>query len=239
MANNKDGELNMPMLKYFGHAAFKFYSPKISVLFDPGILSDIANVPESEKANIICVSHEHKDHLGNTSKISSNQKAFVLGNENTINAALREGTPEWLVRKLKNGERFERPNVKITALDVKHGPSVEPINVPNLCFIVEIEGVRLVHLGDAMTKGFLESYSIDVLLIGVDETEAFNSAQSLSAIADIKPQLAIPMHFRTEHEMDYFFTHAETVAPGTKFRKMKPGDEISVKWSAGTEFVIE
>lgn len=229
----------MPMLKYFGHAAFKFYSPKISVLFDPGIVSGNALVPESEKTNIICVSHEHKDHLGNTAKLSANQKAFVLGNESTINAALKEGTPEWLVRKLENGERFERPNVKITALDLKHGPSVEPINVPNMCFLVEIEGVRVAHLGDAMTKGFLESYPIDVLLIGVDETEAFNSSQSLSAVADISPKLAIPMHIRTDYEMDYVFTHAETVAPSTKFRKMKSGDEISVKWSAGTEFVMD
>ncbi|WXG40967.1 MAG: MBL fold metallo-hydrolase [Candidatus Freyarchaeum deiterrae] len=229
----------MPMLKYFGHAAFKFYSPKVSVVFDPGILGDKACVPESEKTNIICVSHEHKDHLGNTAKLSSNQKAFVLGNEYVINIALKEGTPEWLVRKMKSGERFDRPNVKITALDLKHGPSVAPVEVPNLSFIVEIEGVRVAHLGDAMTKGFLEKYPIDVVLIGVDETEAFNSNQSLSAIADIKPQLAIPMHIRTDPEIEYFFTHAETVAPSTKFRKMKPGDEISVKWSAGTEFRID
>lgn len=228
----------MPMLKYFGHAAFKFYSPKISIIFDPGILSEEILVPESEKANIVCVSHEHKDHLGNTAQLSSKQKAFVLGNEYTINTALKEGAPEWLVRKLQSGEHFDRPNVKITALELKHGPPVEPINIPNLCFIVEVEGVRVAHLGDAMTKGFLEQYPIDVLLIGVDETEAFTSSQSLSAIADIKPQLAIPMHIRTEDEIEYFFTHAETVAPETKFKKMNPGDEIRVEWLAGTEFSI-
>jgi L-ascorbate metabolism protein UlaG (beta-lactamase superfamily) len=229
--------IDMPMLKYFGQAAFKFYSPKVSVVFDPGIPSDKSSVPESEKTNIICVSHEH--NLGNTAKLSSNQKAFVLGNENTINEALKEGTPEWLVRKLKSGERFERPNVKITTLDLKHGPSAAPVDIPNLCFIVEIEGVRLAHLGDAMTKGFLEKYPIDVLLIVVDETVAFNSNQALAAIADIKPQLAIPMHIKNEHDMDYFFSHAENVAPGTKFRKMKPGDEISIRWIAGTEFSID
>ncbi|MGQ9722467.1 MAG: MBL fold metallo-hydrolase [Candidatus Jordarchaeum sp.] len=228
----------MPILKYYGHAAFKFYSPKISVIFDPGILNDEILVPESEKTNIICVSHEHKDHLGNAAQISAKQKAFLLGNEQTVNAALKEGAPEWLVRKLQSGEHFDRPNLKVTALELKHGPSVEPINISNLCFIVELDGVRVAHLADAMTKGFLEQYPIDVLLIGVDETEAFNSSQSLSAVADIKPQLAIPMHVRTEHEIDYFFTHAETVAPGTKFRKMRTGEEIRVEWLAGTEFSV-
>lgn|GEM_PF-1591609 len=236
--NNEDGELNMPMLKYFGHASFKFYSQKISVVFDPGILNDEPLVPESETTNIICVSHAHRDHLGNTAQLSKKQKAFVLGNEYTIETALKEGTPQWLVRKLKSGEHFERPNVKVTAVDLKHGPSVEPVNIPNLCFIVEIEGVRVAHLGDAMTKGFLEQYPIDVLLIGVDETEAFTSSHSLSAIADIKPHLAIPMHVRTEDEIDYFFTHAETVAPDTKFKKLNPGEEIRVEWLAGTEFRV-
>ncbi|MFB0560146.1 MAG: MBL fold metallo-hydrolase [Candidatus Lokiarchaeia archaeon] len=228
----------MPMLKYYGHAAFKLYSPKVSIIFDPGILSDKVLVSESEKTNIICVTHEHKDHLGNAAQLSLKQKAFLLGNEQTIKAALNEGAPEWLVRKLQSGDHFDRPNVKITALELKHGPAVEPINISNLCFIVEIERVCTCHLGDAMTKGFLEQQPIDVLLIGVDETEAFNSSQSLSAIADIKPQLAIPMHVRTEDEIEYFFTHAETVAPETKFRKMKPGDEIRVEWLAGTEFGV-
>jgi L-ascorbate metabolism protein UlaG (beta-lactamase superfamily) len=232
------GDLDMPVLKYFGHAAFKFYSPKVSVIFDPGIVSNKALMPESEKTNIICVSHEHRDHLGNAAQLSTKQKAFLLGNEQTIKVALKEGAPEWLVRKIQSGETFERPNIKVTALELRHGPSTEPINTPNLCFIVEIDKVRVAHLGDAMTKGLLEQYPIDVLLIGVDGTEAFNSNQSLNAIADIKPQLAIPMHIRTEHEIDYFFTHAQTVAPKTNFRKMKPGDEIRVEWLAGTEFSI-
>lgn len=226
----------MPVLKFFGHAAFKLSSPKYSVLFDPGFSESKPLVSENEKANVICVTHSHPDHLGNTAKIAAAQKAFVVTTSEVAEKLKAEGAPEWLLRPLNPGESFTRPEIKVTAIDLKHGPPRAPMPVPHLAFLVELEKVRLVHLGDAGTRGILGHYQIDVLLIGIDETETFPPVQALQAVSDLKPKLAIPMHVRKKEELDYFEEHFSLMAPEVGYKRMSIGERISVEWVAGTEF---
>lgn len=229
----------MPVLKFFGHAAFKFSSPKVSVLLDPGYLEGKPLVSESEKVNVICVTHNHPDHLGNVARIAAAQKAFVIGTGEVVEKLRSEGAPEWLLRPLNPGESFVRPEVKVTAVELNHGPPKAPLAISHFAFLVELGKVRLVHMGDAGTRGLLGRYEIDVLLIGVDETETFPPVQALQAVSDLKPELVIPMHIRKKEELDYFEEHFSLMAPEAKYKRMEAGEEIIVEWAAGTEFTFK
>ncbi|MBS7247772.1 MAG: MBL fold metallo-hydrolase [Candidatus Jordarchaeales archaeon] len=229
----------MPVLKFFGHASFKLSSPKVSVLLDPGYFEGRPLVGENEKVNVICVTHNHPDHLGNAAKIAASQKAFVVGASEVIEKLKVEGAPEWLLRPLNPGESFVRPEIKVTAIDLKHGPPKSPSPIQHLAFLVELGKVKLVHLGDAGTRGLLGQYQIDVLLIGVDETETFPPVQALQAVSDLKPKMAIPMHVRKKEELDYFEEHFSLMAPEVKYKRMNAGEEIIVEWAAGTEFTFK
>ncbi len=229
----------MPVLKFFGHAAFKFSSPKTNVLFDPGYLDGKPLVSTAEKVNVICVTHSHPDHLGNAARIAEAQKAFIVGLSDVIEKLRADGAPEWLLRSLNPGESFIRPEVKVTAIGVHHGPPKSPIPISHTAFLVELGKVKLVHLGDAGTRGLLGQYQIDVLLISVDETEAFPPIQALQAVSDLKPQMVIPMHVRKKEELDYFEEHLPLMAPDVKYKRMESGEEIVVEWVAGTEFTFK
>ncbi|MHA1608200.1 MAG: MBL fold metallo-hydrolase [Candidatus Freyarchaeota archaeon] len=228
----------MPVLKYFGHAAFKISSPKMSILIDPGIINGTPLVSEDERVNVICITHAHLDHFGNAAKIATAQKAFLVGNAETIEKLKEEGAPAWLLRPLPPGESFIRPEVKVTAIDLKHGPSKSSPSISHTAFIVEIGRVKFVHLGDAATRGLLDQWSIDVLLIGIDETETFNPVHALQAVSDLSPKLAIPMHVRSQEEIEYFEAHLPIMAPHVKYKRMEAGEELLIEWAAGTEFVV-
>ena len=73
---------------------------------------------------------------------------------------------------------------------------------PNTIFVIKADGLNLCHLGDLghvlNSDKLAEIGTVDILFIPVGGFYTINSNQATQIIKDIKPKLAIPMHYKTE-----------------------------------------
>ncbi|NQT62698.1 MAG: MBL fold metallo-hydrolase [Candidatus Marinimicrobia bacterium] len=171
-------------LRYLGHSAFLITtSSGTRILTDPVEFKGYT-MPPGIEADIVTISHEHIDH-NNTSSLApdftslsgchpGNQKISCI--DTTLN------------------------DVQIFNVASYHGPGHHGFNS---IFILEIEGIRIAHLGDIGTvlseEQILEIGSIDILLIPVGGkfTIPLDVADSIvSQLCD--GSIIIPMHYRTE-----------------------------------------
>jgi L-ascorbate metabolism protein UlaG (beta-lactamase superfamily) len=64
-----------------------------------------------------------------------------------------------------------------------------------LGFIVEVEGVKIYHAGDTDFIPEMKGLSVDIALLPVSGTYVMTAEQAVKAALEIKPKLAIPMHY--------------------------------------------
>jgi L-ascorbate metabolism protein UlaG (beta-lactamase superfamily) len=76
-------------IKYFGHATFLIEN----LLIDPFIRENpLAKVSADEvKCDIICITHDHRDHLGDVTEIAKLNKATVVGVPEVVNPLSSQG----------------------------------------------------------------------------------------------------------------------------------------------------
>ena len=64
-----------------------------------------------------------------------------------------------------------------------------------LGFIVEIEGIKIYHAGDADFIPEMKDLEVDIALLPVSGTYVMTADQAVKAALAINPKLAIPMHY--------------------------------------------
>jgi L-ascorbate metabolism protein UlaG (beta-lactamase superfamily) len=102
----------------------------------------------------------------------------------------------------------------------------------NTAYIIEMEGVKVCHLGDlghVPSSAQVEELSCpDVLLIPVGGMSTINATEAVETISLLEPRLVVPMHFKTE-------VVAMELAPVEHFLREMGLRELS----AETELVVE
>jgi L-ascorbate metabolism protein UlaG (beta-lactamase superfamily) len=145
------------------------------IVIDPFSESIGLKLP-SLTADILLVSHNHSDH--------NNIKA-IKGNPLLIDVP---------------GE-YEVKNVFIHGLSGSHG-SFEKKNLGKITiYTIEVEGIRLCHLGDLGQKELnpeqLETIGdIDILIIPVGGSYTINGEEAQKITNQIEPKIVIPMHYK-------------------------------------------
>lgn len=169
-------------LRYLGHAAFELVSEGgVKVIFDPyepGAYDGALQYgPISGRYNIAVVSHDHADHRdpGVTARAA--------------NVVDGPGT-------------FDFEGIRVVSRPTFHDESGGSERGKNLVSVVELDGMRVAHLGDLghqLETDELEALgSVDVLLIPVGGHFTIDAVSAAGLIGDIGPGIAIPMHFKTE-----------------------------------------
>lgn len=170
-------------ITYFGHATFLLESGATTILIDP--FDEHVGYPMPRvNAGFVLVSHEHGDH---------NYVAMAEGRPRVIRG-LVEG--KWrAVRETVDG-------VALSSVPTYHDTTKGAERGRNTVFIVDGEGLRIVHLGDLAHPLDDEAAKAigrpDVLMVPVGGYFTLDAPQAHAVVTRLRPGIVIPMHYKTE-----------------------------------------
>jgi len=181
-------------ITYLGHSSFRIKAKTGTVVTDPYDDSVGFKFPQVE-ADIVTISHDHLDH---------NQSKKVEGHPFVIEAA---------------GE-YEIKEIFVIGVDTYHDSSSGTQRGRNTCFVFEMEGLRIGHLGDLghplKEESLEEIGNLDILMVPVGGVFTIDPRQAEEVIGQIEPSIVIPMHFRTDSHDTKLYGQLSTLEAFTK-----------------------
>lgn len=164
-------------IQYLGHACFKLIGKKLSVITDPFDAKTAGYRPIKQSADVVTVSHNHFDH-NYTQAITGDPLIFDTPGEYEAKGA-----------EFKGVSAFH---------DEEGGKDRGLITI----FAIEIEGIKICHLGDLGTElspDQLEQLDgVDILLIPVGGTYTIGAEKAAKVTSQLEPKIVIPMHYKTK-----------------------------------------
>jgi len=169
----------MLTFEWYGQACFKIQNSS-TVVTDPHDGKAVGlKPPPGDTADIITISHEHFDHASGEDLVA------------------KEGA----ITVRESGESLEK-GVEIKGIDSFHDRAEGAKRGENVIFVLELEGLRICHLGDLghhLSEQKLEEIgAIDVLLAPVGGNYTIDGREAAALAEQLDPQVVIPMHFRVE-----------------------------------------
>ena len=197
-------------IQWWGHSAFVLtaQNDKI-VLTDPyesGCYNNTFNyAPITVSADIVTASHSHPDHF--TRKLNGNPKVIT-----------------------KKGN-YETGGIKVKGVAAFHDANQGRDRGANIIFVYEIDGIRIVHLGDIghtlSQKELDEIGLVDILLVPVGGHFTIDADQASDVAGSLKPKITMPMHYKTE-VLDFPIAGVDSFIRGKKGVKKLASSEVSI-----------
>jgi L-ascorbate metabolism protein UlaG (beta-lactamase superfamily) len=165
-------------ITWLGHSCFRLRGKDATLVMDP-LGKETGYSMSRPTADIITVSHDHEGH-NNVSGVA--------------------GSP----RALQGPGEFEVAGVLIKGVRTYHDSDKGRKLGKNVAYVVELDDVRICHLGDighVPTPEQVEEMSgVHILLTPVGGTNTIDAAAAAETISLIEPKLVIPMHYQTPAE---------------------------------------
>ena len=158
---------------WLGHGCFRLRGKSAAVVTDPYPPSIGLRLPRQE-ADLLTISHEHENH--------------------SYTQAVRDGAYE-----IKGPGEYEVAGVSVVGFQTFHDTKKGAERGRNTVYLIEIDDVRVCHLGDLGHK--LEDTeaeaiaSPDVLLVPVGGHTTMSGAQAAEVVRQLEPRYVVPMHY--------------------------------------------
>ena len=164
------------VITWYGQSCFKIQSGETVLITDP-FAKEIGLTPPRGQVNVVTVSHHHFDHDNIESLSAANP--FII-----------DGPGEYEVK-----------GVNVTGVLTYHDAKDGKDRGINAAYIIEMEGVKICHLGDLgqakLTNEQLEIIDgIDILMVPIGGTYTINGEEAADVINQIEPKIVIPMHYK-------------------------------------------
>jgi L-ascorbate metabolism protein UlaG (beta-lactamase superfamily) len=169
-------------IRWLGHSAFVLTSDSgTKLLTDPyesgSFDGAVGYAPITEEVQVVTSSHSHEDH-------------FCL-----------TGLPDGFECITKPGDH-QAAGLSISGIKTYHDTTGGKERGRNIIFVIEMDGIRICHLGDLgheLTQEQIGAIGkVDVLLVPVGGFYTIGPKEALSAVKALKPAITIPMHFKTD-----------------------------------------
>ena len=167
------------VITWYGQSCFKIQSGDLVIVVDP-FSKDIGLTPPRFRADIALVTHQHHDH-NNLESVAGEPFVIIGPGEYEVKGAYIHGI-----------ETFH---------DTKNGKE----RGLNTIYLIEVEGIRLLHMGDYGEEmdhdsRFLEKVGeVDILLVPVGGTYTIDGQSGARLTKDVEPKFVIPMHYKIQN----------------------------------------
>ena len=162
-------------ISWLGHSCFRLRGREAAIVTDPCPKSTGYSIGRLTAA-AVTVSHDHPDH---------SNIAAVTGDPHIV----------------KGPGEFEIAGVVIMGVRTYHDDEQGSELGKNTAFVIEVDDVRVCHLGDlghVPTPEQVEELSgVDVLLAPVGGGSTIDATAAAETVSLIGPKLVIPMHYKT------------------------------------------
>lgn len=164
-------------ITFLGHASFRLKGKTTSLVTDPYDPDKVGLKFPKVNADIVTISHDHDDH---------NQAGLVKD-----------------VRKVVGGPgEYEIQGISIMGFASFHDDKKGQLRGKNTIFVIEMDGLRLAHLGDLghklNEKTVEEMGDIDLLMIPIGGVYTINASEAAEVVRAIEPNITIPMHYQMD-----------------------------------------
>lgn len=152
-------------------------------MFDP-YTPDFVGLPAPKlEADIVCISHSHEDH-----------------NNAVLVKEVEEGRAPFVI---SGPGEYEKLGVNVVGVASYHDEKEGAERGKNTIYMVTIDDVNIVHLGDLgqkkLTQEQVEQLTLcDVLLIPTGGVYTITAADAPDIISQLEPKIIVPMHYRVE-----------------------------------------
>lgn len=166
-------------ITWLGHASFRIKGKRATLVTDPYDSGMIGLKFPKTEADIVTVSHDHKDHnaAGAVAALSADGPFVVDG----------------------PGE-YEIKGVTIFGIHTWHDDKQGAERGPNTVYTIVMDGLHLCHLGDLGHKPTEEQLGqigdVDILFIPVGGVYTIDAARGAEVVSVIEPKVVIPMHYK-------------------------------------------
>lgn len=162
-------------IKYLGHSSFLIRTKNARIVTDPFDTKIVGLKFPKTEADVVTVSHHHKDHDGGLSQIDGNPTVF-----------------DW-------PGQFEKNSVRIWGYQTFHDKAKGAERGENIMYKFEADGVTVLHCGDlgvVPDDAFMEEIGdVDVLLVPVGGYYTIDAQEAIEVIKKAEPSIVIPMHY--------------------------------------------
>lgn len=165
---------------WLGHSCFRIRAREATIVTDPCPPATGHNIGKPT-ADIVTISHDHPNH--------SHLKA-ISGSPSLIDSP---------------GE-YEIHGAFVTGVQTFHDAQRGAERGANIAFVMEMEDMRLCHLGDLghapTAEQAEELVGADVLFVPVGGDTTIDGAKAAEIVAMLEARLVVPMHYRTAAMQD-------------------------------------
>lgn len=171
-------------IHWLGHASFRIDNAQV-IYIDPWKLKTF------KPADLILVTHAHHDHF------SPDDIKKIAGPETVIVCPFDcAGQVPGQMRSIAPGQAIQVGDVRVEAVpSYNTNKPNHPKEHGNVGYVVEVGGQRIYHADDTDVIPEMADVRCDVALLPVGGTYTMNAEEAAQSLAQIRPKMAVPMHW--------------------------------------------
>ncbi|MFH2020475.1 MAG: MBL fold metallo-hydrolase [archaeon] len=177
-------------VKWLGHDSYKFEFGGKIIYIDP------YEVHESDKADLILVTHGHYDHcsIADLKKLTKADTVIVTTPDTTskLSGKVQGGT----IKLAKPGDKMVISGISVKAVPAYNlDKPFHPKENEWVGYVFTLNGIIFYHAGDTDFIPEMDEISCDVAFLPVSGTYVMDAEEAARAAKKIMPKIAIPMHY--------------------------------------------
>ncbi|HMK53334.1 MAG TPA: metal-dependent hydrolase [Methanobacteriaceae archaeon] len=223
---------------WLGHSAFEIVTDDgLRILIDPFITENPSCSCRLDEvsADVICVTHGHTDHFGDTVEIAQKDHSLVICNHELSVFLSKIGIE---AMGMNMGGTVKVHGIKVTMVNSNHSSDMDFVKGmgpggSSCGFILELEnGRKIYHSGDTGIFGDMKTvindiYQPNLALLPIGDRYTMGPYEAKIAVQWLGVEVVIPMHYNTfpviEQDPQQFKENVES-SLGVEVVVLKPGE---------------